>query len=217
MNLEKLLVYGGLGYLAYRVITDRNKPTMQPTLDPFAPLEQGIPEQDGKYFFRYVGSSALRTDFDGKSIDCGMNGEPFTAAGVDRQFAKTGSAPTTYYAMLEIGTKASVHEGSRIPNSNTGAEAIKVGDRLQISLTGGQFSALDNQVVTVLQLGSDACTTSGSPEMTNSAVVVDFPIILQGAQDYQYPAQDGIGYFKRLNAGTTIANDPAMNPILVPA
>ena len=212
MNLEKLLVYGGLGYLAYRVINDRNTPTMQPTLDPLATLEQGIPDDSGRYYFRYVGSSALRSDFDGKAIDCGMNGEPFTAAGVDRQFAKTGSAPTTYYAMLEIGTRASIHEGTRIPNSNTGPESIKVGDRLQISLTGGQFSALDNQVVTVLQLGSDACTTSGSPEMTNSAVVVDFPIILQGAQDYQYPAQDGIGYFKRMALNGMSVPNPMTDP-----
>jgi len=93
-----------------------------------------------------------------------------------------------------------------LPNSNLGQDSIKVGDRLQIEMKGGQFSAMDGQVVTVLQLGSDACTTSGRPEMMNSAVVVDFPIILQGAQDYQYPAMDGIGCFKR--AGQSVGPMP---------
>jgi hypothetical protein len=204
MNLERLLVYGGIGYLAYRVINDRSTPKSQPGIEPLEPLVQNIPDNQGRYYFRYVGSSALRSDFDGTPIDCGMNGEPFTSAGVERQFASIGAAPTTYYAMLEIGTRQSVNEGYRVPNSNTGANSIQVGDRIQLSLTGGQFSALDNQVVTVLQLGSDACTTSGSPERTNSAIVVDMPIILQGAQDYQYPAQDGIGYFKRM--GSSVPN-----------
>ena len=198
MKIENLLIYGGLGYLAYRVITDRNTPQQGPGIDPLPPLMGEIPDAEGDYYFRYVGSSALRTDFDGTPIDCGMNGQPFSSAGVERQFAKTGAAPTTYYAMLQIGTKESVHEGQMVPNSNVGKNAIKVGDKLQIQVRGGQFSAMDGQVVTVLQLGSDNCTTSGNPEMMNSAVVVDFPIILQGAEDYQYPAQDAIGSFKRI-------------------
>jgi len=198
MNLEKLLLYGGIGYLAYRVINDRNTPQQGPGIDVLPPLMGEIPDAEGDYFFRYVGSSALRTDFDGTPIDCGMSGQPFSSAGVERQFAKTGAAPTTYYAMLQIGTRESVYEGQSVPNSNVGANSIKVGDKLQINIRGGQFSAMDGQVVTVLQLGSDNCTTSGSPEMMKSAVVVDFPIILQGAQDYQYPAMDAIGSFKRI-------------------
>jgi DNA-binding GntR family transcriptional regulator len=73
-----------------------------------------------------------------------------------------------------------------------------VGDKLQLKVEGGQFSALDGLVVTVLQLGTDACTASKTPEMMFNSVVVDVPIILQGADDYQYPAQDAIGCFKKL-------------------
>ncbi len=211
MNLEKILVYGGLGYLAYRVIKGRNQPQQGPTVAPMTPLGDTKVGVDGEYFFRYVGSSALRTDSNGQSIDCGVNGEPFTSAGVDRQFANIGSAPTTYFAMLQIGTRESVHEGYSVANSNLGSNSIQVGDRIQIQVTGGQFSAMDNQVVTVLQLGSDTCTTSGTPEMMNSAIVVDFPIILEGAQDYQYPAQDAIGYFKQIQTQSisTMPLDPS--------
>ena len=198
MNLEKILVYGGLGYLAYRLIQDRNQPQQSPSVAPLTPIGDTGVGQGGEYFFRYVGSSALRTDSNGNPIDCGVSGEPFASAGVERQFAKIGSAPTTYFAMLQLGTRESIHEGYSVANSNLGQNAIQVGDRLQIQVTGGQFSAMDNQVVTVLQLGSDTCTTSGTPEMMNSAIVVDFPIILEGAQDYQYPAQDAIGYFKKI-------------------
>jgi len=201
MNLEKILVYGGLGYLAYRLIQSRNQPQQGPGVTLIPPPEDKGVGEGGEYYFRYVGSSALRTNFDGSPIDCGMSGEPFSDAGVERQFATTGSAPTTYFAMLEIGTRDSIYEGRRLPNSNLGQDSIKVGDKLQIEMKGGQFSAMDGQVVTVLQLGSDSCTTSGRPEMMNSAVVVDFPIILQGAQDYQYPAMDGIGCFKRIGGG----------------
>jgi hypothetical protein len=53
-------------------------------------------------------------------------------------------------------------------------------------------------LVRVLQIGTDACTNSGAPELMNSGIVVDFPIILEGADDAQYPAQDAIGYFSKI-------------------
>jgi hypothetical protein len=83
-----------------------------------------------------------------------------------------------------------------LPNSNlsNGQHRINVGDRLGIKLLGGQFSALENQMVTVLQVGSDTCTSSGKAEMMNSAIVVDIPIVLEGAGDSQYPPQQAVGY-----------------------
>jgi hypothetical protein len=75
---------------------------------------------------------------------------------------------------------------------------VNVGDQLLLNVVGGQFSAMDSQLVRVLQVGTDACTNSGAPELMNSGIVVDFPIILEGADDAQYPAQDAIGYFSKI-------------------
>ncbi len=199
MNTEKLIVYGGLGYLAYLAFFKDKQPTAQNNFDLGAPIlsEENNVGKDGKYYFRYVGMSALRTDpITGKAINCGVSNEPFSSSGVEGRFASTGVAPTTYYAMLELGSENSIMEKYMLPNSNLsgGKNRIQVGDRLGIKMLGGQFSALENQMVTVLQLGSDSCTSSGRPEMMNSSIVVDIPIVLEGAGDSQYPPQQGVGY-----------------------
>jgi hypothetical protein len=201
MKLEKALVYGGIGYLAYLAFFKPKAASKAQSMDAGAPILSSSPENlvgaDGKYHFRYMGSSALRVDpVSGQAINCGTPGEPFSSSGIEGHFAKSGVAPTTYYAVLQLGSKRAIMEGDLQPNANKTPQGpiVKPGDKLQLSVTGGQFSALDGQVVTVLQLGTDACTQSGVPEMMNSAVVVDLPIILEGAGDYQYPAQDAIGY-----------------------
>ena len=199
MNTEKLIVYGGLGYLAYLAFFKDKQPTSNTALDLGQPIleEENNVGKDGKYHFRYVGMSALRTDpITGKAINCGVSNEPFSSTGVEGRFASTGVAPTTYYAMLELGSEHSIMEKYTLPNSNlsNGQHRINVGDRLGIKLLGGQFSALENQMVTVLQVGSDTCTSSGQAEMMNSAIVVDIPIVLEGAGDSQYPPQQAVGY-----------------------
>jgi hypothetical protein len=227
MKTENLFLYGVIGFLAYYLLL-RKKPntTESMALTPInvpdggtnTPTNGGAPGTEalmptaygsndantvgsgGKYYFRYAGSSALRTEA-GQPINCGQPGNPFTSGGVETYHATKGFAPTTFFALLEMGTQASVYEGYSIPSanvSNQGGSKIRVGDKLQLKVEGGQFSALDGLVVTVLQLGTDACTASKTPEMMWNSVVVDVPIILQGADDYQYPAQDAIGCFKKL-------------------
>ena len=201
MKIEKALIYGGIGFLAYKAFMAPKAPQKNLSMTGGQPLLSNSPEDtlghEGKYWWRYMGSSALRVDpATGRPIDCGTAGEPFSSTGIEGHFAKKGVAPTTYYAVLQMGTQRGIMEGALQPNCNmtTKGNVIKPGDRLQLTVTGGQFSALDNQIVTVLQLGTDSCTAKGAPEMMNCAVVVDFPIILEGADDYQYPAQEAIGY-----------------------
>jgi len=202
MKAEKLLLYGGVGFLAYRLFF-KEKP---PRDDAETTTQADTPMMDtsnvglnGKVHWRYVGSSALRRDENGQEIYCGIPGQPFSVAGVEGASAKVGSAPTTFYAMIEIGDEASVREGYSLPMANRQGKHVQVGDTLDLTLTGGQFSAMDGQRVTVLQLGSDKCTPSGRAEGKGSFVVVDIPIILQGAQDAQYPAQEGSGYATKVN------------------
>jgi hypothetical protein len=202
MKTQDLLIYGGLGYLTYRLFF-KDKPAPSQTTQgaqidtPMMDASQvGL---NNTYHFKYVGMSALRVDENGQEIYCGIPGEPFSVAGIEGSSATVGSAPTTFYALLELGDEKSVNEGYSIPGANAGARHIKTGDTLDLTITGGQFSALDNQRVTVLQLGTDKCTPSGKAEGKRNLFVVDVPIILEGAQDSQYPAQEGVGYATKVN------------------
>lgn len=205
MKTEQLLIYGGLGYLAYRVFFKDKPHTSGDTSATTAQADTPIADlsdvgRDGKYYWRYVGMSALRQDQNGQPIVCGLPGNPFTSPGVEGASAKTGVAPTTFYAMFELGDEQSVNEGYSLAMANANGQHIKVGDQLDLTVTGGQFSALDGLRVTVLQLGSDTCTPTGTSEGPNSFFVVDLPIILEGAGDAQYPPQEGIGYGIKVNS-----------------
>lgn len=204
MKIEKLLIYGGLGYLAYHLFFKEKSPhggeATSTDLDPETPLmDTSNVGLEGRLNWKYVGASALRNDDNGQPIYCGVPGNPFASAGVEGRSATTGVAPTTYYAMFELGDKKSVTEGYSLPGANAGGKHVQVGDTLDLTVQGGQFSALDGQRVTVLQLGSDTCTPSGRSEGGNSFFVVDIPIILEGAGDSQYPPQEATGYATRVN------------------
>ena len=204
MKIENLLIYGGLGYLAYHLFFKDKSPMGNETSSTDIDLGQPMMDQsnvglNGRLDFKYVGASALRTDESGREIYCGVPGNPFASAGVEGRSATTGVAPTTYYAMFELGDKKGVNEGYVLPGSNTGGKHVQVGDTLDLQITGGQFSALDNQRVTVLQRGSDKCTPTGQAEGMNTFFVVDVPIILEGAGDSQYPPQEAVGYATRVN------------------
>tara|TARA_R110000803_G_scaffold110048_1_gene178438 strand:- start:729 stop:1343 length:615 start_codon:yes stop_codon:yes gene_type:complete len=200
MNLQKTLIYGGIGYLAYRAFFQPKDAQSSTGLDLGQPIfsteEENMVGSEGKFYFRYAGSSALRVDEKGNRINCGIAGNPYSVSGIEGNSARTGVAPTTYYALFELGSERSVMEGYPLPNANlkSGGHKINVGDRLQLTLTGGQFSALENQIVTVIQLGSDTCNASGNVELQHSSIVVDLPIILEGAGDAQYPAAEAYGY-----------------------
>lgn len=203
MKTEKVLIYGGLGYLAYRYLF-KKKPAdhnaQEQGYQPDTPvMDLSAVGAGAKYHFRYVGASALRLDQNGQPIYCGIPGEPFSVQGVEGKAATVGSAPTTFYAMFELGDDQSVHEGYSLMGSNNGGRHIAVGDNLELKVTGGQFSALDGQRVKVLQLGSDKCTPSGRVEGRDRFFVVDLPIILEGAQDSQYPPAEAVGYATKVN------------------
>jgi len=203
MKTQDILIYGGLGYLAYRLFLKEKPYTNNDSAQGY---QADTPTMDlsavglnNKYHFRYVGSSALRTDSNGQPIYCGIPGEPFSVQGVEGKSATIGTAPTTFYAMFELGDEVSVNEGYSLFGANNGGKHVAVGDTLDLTVTGGQFSAMDGQRVTVIQLGSDKCTPSGKVEGRDRLFVVDIPIILEGAQDSQYPAQEAVGYGVKVN------------------
>jgi hypothetical protein len=205
MKLEKILTYAVIGYVVYYLFLRKKTPNpIQNAIDTTTTVLEGgdtsaYSISEGGYGFRYSGSSALRSDEYGNPIPCGTNGNPFTSVGIEGKFAKTLSAPTTFFAVLELGSPHAIANGYSEPNSNRGKHALKVGDKIQMQVKGGQFSALENQVATILQLGTDSCTSSGHAEMKYSAIVIDIPIILQGASDYQYPSMEAYGTLTKIN------------------
>jgi hypothetical protein len=207
MKLEKLLIYGGILYLVYELFL-KNVPQASPITNAIDEAIDMISGGDGSstsnslnptHGFRYAGGSAMRQDQNGNPIPCGVSGNPFTSAGVQGKSAQQGVAPTTFFATLELGSPDSIVNGYSEPYANVGGHTLKVGDRVQVSVLGGQFSALDNNVFTVLQLGTDTCTSSGNAQGKYSMVVIDLPIIIQGASDYQYPSMEAFGTLKQLN------------------
>lgn len=197
----KYLIYAAIAFVAYRLFF-KKKPVTNAADQALEDLGANIMGGDtgsveGKEFsWRYVGASALRQDAQGKPIPCGMAGDPYS-----RSQGGLNVAPTTFYAMLELGTPESIVQGFSMPGANMSGmqPIIKVGDRIELNVTGGQFSAMQDQRVTVLQLGSDTCNNAGQIQGAGNMIVVDFPIVIEGADDAQYPPQTGSGTFRVVN------------------
>jgi len=205
-NLQEYLIYGGILYLVYILFLKDKKPSViTNAIDSTIAVVNGEDASaydnstDSTYGFRYAGGSALRNDSAGNPIPCGANGNPFTSKGIEGNFNKTLVAPTTFFASLELGSANAIAEGYSEPFANLGDHNLQVGDELQVSILGGQFSALDNNIVTVLQIGTDACTSTGSAQGKYNVIVVDVPIIVDGASDYQYPSMEAYGTVSRIN------------------
>ena len=206
-NLEKLLIYGGILYLVYELFLKDKKPSViTNAIDSAVAVVNGEDASnynnsaDSNYGFRYVGGSALRSDpSTGMPIPCGGNGNPFTSKGVEKTMNKTLVAPTTFFVALELGSANAIAEGYSEPFANQGDHNIRVGDQLQVAVLGGQFSALDNNIVTVLQTGTDMCTSNGRAQGKYNIIVVDVPVIIEGASDYQYPSMEAYGTVSKIN------------------
>ena len=207
MKLERLLLYGGILYLVYELFL-KNGASASPITNAVNEAIDTVTGGDGSatsnslnptHGFRYAGGSAMRQDQNGNPIPCGVSGNPFTSAGIEGKSAQQGVAPTTFFAMLELGSPDSIANGYSEPYANMGGHNLQVGDQVQVSVLGGQFSALDNNVFTVLQLGSDTCTDTGTAQGKYSMVVIDLPIIVQGASDYQYPSMEAFGTVTKIN------------------
>ena len=206
-NLEKYLIYGGILYLVYILFFKDKKPSVVTNaIDETVAVVTGDDasaydnDTDSTYGFRYSGGSALRTDVaTGMPIPCGSNGNAFTSKGIEGRFSKTLVAPTTFFATLELGSANAIAEGYSEPFANRGDHNIQVGDQLQVAILGGQFSALDNNVVNVIQIGTDRCTSTGNAQGKYNVIVVDVPIIIEGASDYQYPSMEAYGTVSKIN------------------
>ena len=205
MKIEKILTYGLAGYVVWSLFLKKKYPSpITNAIDTAVATVEGGDSSgysigSGGYYFRYGGMSALRNNGNGFPIPCGQSGNPFTSQGIEGTFTKKLVAPTTFFAVLELGSQDSIVNGYSEPNSNRGENALKVGDTIQMELLGGQFTALDGQVATVLQLGTDNCTSSGHSEMKYSAIVIDVPIVIEGASDWQYPSMEAFGTLKKIN------------------
>ncbi len=109
MKTEKVLIYGGLGYLAYRYLFKKKPADHNAEEQGYQPdtpvMDLSAVGAGAKYHFRYVGASALRLDQNGQPIYCGIPGEPFSVQGVEGKYATVGSAPTHTCPTLDVATK----------------------------------------------------------------------------------------------------------------
>tara|TARA_R110000787_G_scaffold37633_8_gene95400 strand:+ start:243 stop:833 length:591 start_codon:yes stop_codon:yes gene_type:complete len=196
MKIEKVLTFGVVGYALYHFFL--KKPATEVVHLVEEEVDTILPDDgEPKTSFRYNGMSALRSDGQGMPLPCGQNGNPFTSQGIEGKFTKKQDlvAPTTFFAVLNIGSSREISQG--ITPSYT--HGLRVGDELQLSVNGGQFTALDGQVVTILQLGTDNCTSDGQIQNPKTSVVIDVPIIIEGASDWQYPSMEAFGTFFKIN------------------
>jgi len=213
MKIEKVLTFGVIGYAFYHFFLKKGVTSdvedMPTTFDPTGFGYQGELHPPVTSF-RYNGMSALRSDSNGNPLPCGSNGNPFTSQGIEGKFTKKNDlvAPTTFFAVLDLGTASSIASGDKqAKDFGNWTDAIsgylhhglQVGDEIQLSVNGGQFTALDGQVVTILQLGTDNCTSDGQIQNPITSVVVDVPIIIEGASDWQYPSMEAFGTFFKIN------------------
>ena len=214
MKIEKVLTYGVIGYGIYHFFLKKSVSSVMEDM-PIPNIEQDIEFGYDELHapvtsFRYNGMSALRTDAQGTPLPCGSNGNPFTSQGLQGKFAKKVDlvAPTTFFAVLDLGTASSIASGDKqAKDFGNWTDAIsgylhhglQVGDEIQLSVNGGQFTALDGQVVTILQLGTDNCTSDGQIQNPATSVVIDVPIVIEGASDWQYPSMEAFGTFNKIN------------------
>ena len=185
MKLQKLFTYAIVGYGIYYIFfRNRVKTAPVKTAENFKDQPRNLTIEDGVYEFEFVGSSALRVDPNtGLNVPCGLPGDPFNSRGVEGQFATVGVAPTTFYAMFRVKSNATINPG----------------DRIQVDLQSGDLSALDGNIMRVLQHGSDTCNADGKAVGMNNMIVVDFPMVLEGSSDYLHPQKSGRGTFKIVN------------------
>jgi len=210
MKIEKVLTYGVIGYGIYHFFLKKSVSSVMEDM-PIPNIEQDIEFGYDELHapvtsFRYNGMSALRTDAQGTPLPCGSNGNPFTSQGLQGKFAKKVDlvAPTTFFAVLDLGSAIDIASGKRQSKGIDGImgnffHGLQVGDQIQLSVNGGQFTALDGQVVTILQLGTDNCTSDGQIQNPATSVVIDVPIVIEGASDWQYPSMEAFGTFNKIN------------------
>lgn len=152
----------------------------------------GIPDEEGWYYFRYLGGSALRSGSNGTPIPCGAPGDGTNASGF----------VTNFFATLEIGKM----EGGEFVAKETGNCITNVcrivpGDVItEVEILQGASSTnvpLQDGNFEVLQLGTDTCTPSGVIGWPKNGIVVDLLLAAQGGSAPIYSTNGPVlGRFK---------------------
>lgn len=150
--------------------------------------QDGIPDQDGYYYFQYAGGSALR-DEGGVMPDCNnVAGEP---------------SPTNFFAFLEIG-KYENGVFTAFPTANCTEDdlcRILPGDSIQgVEVLQGQNNSnlpFDGNSFEVLQIGTDLCTPNNDIAYFRNGILIDLIVESEGAFDPIYQATGQVvGRFK---------------------
>lgn len=152
----------------------------------------GIPDENGYYYFRYLGGSALRTDANGNAIPCGEPSDGMAESGFI----------TNFYATLEIGRyKNGVFTPVEDGNCTGNQCRIVPGDVLNnVEILSGSQSTnvpLEDGNFEVIQLGTDICTPSGLIGWPKNGIVIDLLLAAQGGSDTIYSTSGPVyGRFK---------------------
>jgi len=154
--------------------------------------QDGIPDEDGFFFFRYHGGSALRQDDMGNDLDCGVFNMP---AGEP--------APTNFYSFLEIGKLSTNGAWTAVTTGNclSGGCRILPGDVIEnVEIIYGAENTnvpLQGNNFEVLQLGTDNCTPTGDVKWPNNGILIDLVTKEQGATESNYQTNgDVFGRFR---------------------
>lgn len=178
-----IIVFAAVAVAIYFLYTALNQKTKRG-----ADGIEGIPDDEGFYYFKYAGGSALR-EANGEMPDCNSQpGEP---------------VPTDFYAFLEMGKfengiftpfqNANCTEDNLcrvIPQDQiNGIEIIQGQNNSNLPLIGNSFD--------VLQLGTDVCTPGNEILYRDNGILIDLVVHPEGATDPVYSASgEVIGRFK---------------------
>ena len=170
-----------VGYIVYTSVINKGKR--------IADGQEGIPDGDGWYYFKYAGGSALREDGTGQMPDCASE------AGLP--------SPTDFFAFCEIGkyendTFIPFDNGNCTPqnlcrilpgDTVNSFEIIEGEQNTNVQLTGNSFE--------VLQLGTDICTVNNEIAYLDNGIVIDLIVQAEGSTEPTYTTTGVvIGRFK---------------------
>jgi len=156
--------------------------------------QDGIPDDEGWYYFKYHGGSALRVDSNGQAISCGSFNMP-----------QGTPAPTNFYSFLEVG-KWSNGVFTSVPTGNCTAIGCRIvpGDTIEaVEIISGADNTnvpLEGNNFEVLQLGTDTCTPGGQVLWPENGILIDLVTREEGATESNFQTDGPVyGRFKLQN------------------
>jgi hypothetical protein len=176
-----IVAIGIVVYIIYMSVTNKGKR--------IADGQDGVPDAEGWYYFKYAGGSALRENGTGQMPDCASTqGQP---------------SPTDFFAFCEVGK---YENNVFIPFGNANCtpenlcrilpgdtvnsfEILEGAQNTNIQLTGNSFE--------VLQLGTDICTANSQIAYLDNGIVIDLIVQAEGSTEPIYSTTGVvIGRFK---------------------